>query len=121
MLKIYDWKKEDLIPMQKYLQILKANHNIEPLYYQFIERTLLKPLKDNNIIYLNEKALKQAFLNTLILTLHTEIEPEFQVYSYSSNFGEKAIDLVKTSTGKMIAIEFDNIKIANVKLNIGWN
>jgi hypothetical protein len=39
------------------------------------------------------------------------------VYSHSLNFGGKAIDLVKTSTGKMIAIEFDNIKMENVKLD----
>jgi hypothetical protein len=56
-------------------------------------------------------------MDTLILTLHADIEPEFQVYSQSSNFGGKAIDLVKTSTGKMIEIEFDNIKMENVKLD----
>ncbi|CAG8532691.1 2481_t:CDS:2, partial [Funneliformis caledonium] len=88
-LKIYDWRKEDLIP----------------------------PLKDNSFKHSNEEALKQAFMDTLILTLYVDIEPEFQVYSQSSNFGGKAIDLVKSSTGKMIAIEFDNIKMENVKLD----
>ncbi|CAG8643728.1 11586_t:CDS:1 [Paraglomus brasilianum] len=115
-LKIYDWKKEDLIPVQNCLQILEAEYNIEPLC-QFIEKALLKPLKDNSVKHSNEEALKQAFMDTLILTLHADIEPEFQVYSQSSSFGGKAIDLVKTSTRKMMAIEFDNIKMENVKLN----
>ncbi|CAG8822239.1 6458_t:CDS:1, partial [Dentiscutata erythropus] len=80
-------------------------------------KTLLKPLKDNSVKHSNEEALKQAFMDTLILTLHVDIEPEFQVYSQSSNFGGKAIDLVKTNTGKRIAIEFDNIKMENIKLD----
>ncbi|CAG8715357.1 13443_t:CDS:2, partial [Acaulospora colombiana] len=92
-LKIYDWKEEDLIPVRKCLQILEAEHNIEPLC-RFIEGTLLKPLKNNSVKHSNEEALKQ-----------------------SSNFGGKAIDLVRTSIGKRIAIEFDNIKIENVKLD----
>jgi hypothetical protein len=98
------------------LQILKAEYNIEPLY-RFIEKVLLKPLKDKSAKHSNDEALKQAFMDTLILTLHADIEPEFQVYSKGSNFGGKAIDLVKTSTGKMIATEFDNIKMENVKLD----
>ncbi|RHZ78190.1 hypothetical protein Glove_166g242 [Diversispora epigaea] len=76
-LKIYDWKEEDLMSVQKCLQILEADHNIEPLC-RFIEETLLKPLKDYSV--------------------------------------KKAIDLVKTSTGKRIAIEFDNIKVEHIKL-----
>ncbi|CAB4416494.1 unnamed protein product [Rhizophagus irregularis] len=115
-LKIYDWKMEDLTPVRNCLQILEAEYNIEPLC-RFIEETLLKPLKDNSVKHSNEETLKQTFMDTLILTLHADIEPEFQVYSQSSNFGGKAIDLVKTSTGKMIAIEFDNIKMENVKLD----
>ncbi|CAI2182790.1 15393_t:CDS:2 [Funneliformis geosporum] len=115
-LKIYDWQKEDLIPVRDSLQILEAKYDIEPLC-RFIEGVLLKPLKDNSIKHSNEEALKQAFMDTLILTIRADIEPEFQVYSQSSNFGGKAIDLVKTSTGKMIAIEFDNIKMENVKLD----
>ncbi|CAG8468687.1 2169_t:CDS:2 [Funneliformis mosseae] len=115
-LKIYDWRKEDLIPVRNCLQILEAEYNIEPLC-RFIEKALLKPLKDNSFKHSNEEALKQAFMDTLILILHADIEPEFQVYSQSSNFGGKAIDLVKSSTGKMIAIEFDNIKMENVKLD----
>ncbi|CAG8662458.1 10784_t:CDS:1, partial [Paraglomus occultum] len=91
-LKIYDWKEEDLIPVRKCLQILESEHNIEPLC-RFIEGTLLKPLKDNSVKHSNEEALKQVFMDTLILTLHADIEPEFQVYSQSSNFGGKAIDL----------------------------
>jgi hypothetical protein len=51
-------------------------------------------------------------MDTLILTLHAYTEPEFQVYPHSSS--GKAIDLVKISTGKMIAIEFDNIRMANI-------
>jgi hypothetical protein len=115
-LKIYDWKKEDLTPVQNCLQILEAEYNIEPLC-QFVEQTLLKLLKNNSIMHSNEEALKQAFMDTLILTLHADIEPEFQVYSRNSKFGEKAIDLVKTSTRKIIAIEFANIKMENIKLS----
>ncbi|CAG8640835.1 3230_t:CDS:2 [Acaulospora morrowiae] len=72
---------------------LEVEHNIEPLC-RFIERTLLKPLKDNGVKHSNEEELKQ-----------------------SSNLGGKAVDLVKTSIGIRIAIEFDNIKIENVKLD----
>ncbi|CAG8643216.1 16448_t:CDS:2, partial [Acaulospora morrowiae] len=115
-LKIYDWKKEDLMPVRKCLQILEAEHNIES-FCRFIEKTLLKPLKNNSVKYSNEEELKQVFIDTLILTLHTDIEPKFQVYSQSSNLGGKAINLVKTSIGKRIVIEFDNIKIENIKLN----
>ncbi|CAB4438676.1 unnamed protein product [Rhizophagus irregularis] len=115
-LKMYDWQKEDLVPVRNCLQILEAEHNIEPLC-RFIENNLLKPLKDNSVKHSNEEALKQAFMDTLILTLyHADIKPEFQVSSRSSYFG-KAIDLVKTSTGKMIAIEFDNIKMENIILD----
>src|ERR1041385_6173306 len=71
-------KKEDLNPIQNFLQILEAEHNIEPLC-QFIEENLLKPLKDNSVKHSNEEALKQAFMDTLILTLHMNIQPEFQV------------------------------------------
>ncbi len=73
-LKIYDWKKEDLIPVRNCLQILEAEYNIEPLC-RFIEKALLQPLKDNSVKHSNEEALKQAFMDTLILTLHAEIEP----------------------------------------------
>ncbi|CAG8771552.1 4773_t:CDS:1, partial [Dentiscutata heterogama] len=45
------------------------------------------------------------------------IEPEFQVYPYSYDLNGKAIDLVKTSTGRRIAIEFDNIKMECIKLD----
>ncbi|CAG8748444.1 15838_t:CDS:2 [Dentiscutata erythropus] len=90
-LKIYDWKEEDLMS------------------------TLLKPLKDNSVKHSNEEALKQAFMDALILTLHADIEPEFRVHT--QNLSRKAIDLVKTSTGRRIAIEFDNIKTECVKLN----
>ncbi|RGB24870.1 hypothetical protein C1646_772519 [Rhizophagus diaphanus] len=115
MLKIYNWKKEDLIPIRNYLQILKAEYNIKPLC-RFIENNLLKPLKDNSIKHLNEEVLEQIFMDTLTLTLHTDIKPEFQVFFQNSNF-EKVINLVKINTGKVIAIEFDNIKIENVKLD----
>ena len=115
-LKIYDWKMDDLAPVRNCLQILEAEHNIEPLC-RFIEKALLNSLKDNNVKHSNEEALKQAFMDTLILTFHADIEPEFQVYPQSSRFGGKAIDLVKTSTGKMITIKFDNIEIENVKLD----
>src|SRR3954453_12452981 len=80
-LKIYDWKEEDLVPVRNCLQILEADYNIEPLC-RFIEKTLLKPLKDNSVLHSNEEVLKQTFMDTLILTLHADVEPEFQVYSY---------------------------------------
>ncbi|CAG8601944.1 9532_t:CDS:2 [Acaulospora morrowiae] len=115
-LKIYDWKKEDLIPVRECLQILEGENNIEPLC-RFVEQALLKPLKDNSVKHSNEDALKQAFLDTLILTLHADIEPEFRVYSQSSNLSGKAIDLVKTSTRRRIAIEFDNIGMKYIKLD----
>ncbi|CAB4401191.1 unnamed protein product [Rhizophagus irregularis] len=87
------------------LQILEAEYNIEPLC-RFIKKTLLKSLKDNSVKHSNEEALKQAFIDTLILILHANIEPEFQVYSWSLDFfGGKVIYLVKTSASKMIAIE----------------
>jgi len=114
-LKIYDWKKDDPMLGRDCLQILKAESNIEPLC-RFIEKTLLLPLKDNSVKHSNEEALKQAFMDTLILTLSADIEPEFQVYSHSSN-GGKAIDLVMTSIGKRIAIEFANILMKNVILD----
>ncbi|CAG8719358.1 9672_t:CDS:1, partial [Rhizophagus irregularis] len=38
------------------------------------------------------------------------------MFSQSSNF-EKVINLVKINTKKVIAIEFDNIKIESVKLD----
>ncbi|CAG8551252.1 15301_t:CDS:2, partial [Gigaspora rosea] len=117
-LKIYDWKEDDLIPVRGYLQILEADNNIEPLC-RFIENTLLKPLKDNSIVHSNEEALKQAFMDAMILTLHADIEPEFQVYSQSPDLYGMAIDLVKTtgSTGKRIAIEFDNIQMKKILLD----
>ncbi|CAG8741849.1 2794_t:CDS:2, partial [Racocetra fulgida] len=65
------------------------------------EETLLKPLKDNSIKHSNEEALKQSFIDTLILTLHANIEPEFQVNSQNSN----------------LAIEFDNIRMEYINLN----
>ncbi|PKY38773.1 hypothetical protein RhiirA4_451830 [Rhizophagus irregularis] len=115
MLKIYNWKKEDLIPVQNCLQILEAEYNIEPLC-RFIENNLLKLLKYNNVKHLNEEVLKQIFMDTLTLTLHTDIKPKFQMFSQSSNF-EKIINLVKINTEKVIAIEFDNIKIESIKLD----
>ncbi|KAF0500228.1 DUF1703-domain-containing protein [Gigaspora margarita] len=115
-LKIYDWKEEDLIPVRSCLQILEAECNIEPLC-RFVEETLLKPLKDNSVKHSNEEALKQSFMDTLILTLHANIEPEFQVNSQNSNLGNKAIDLVKTSTGGRIGIKFDNIRMEYINLN----
>ncbi|CAG8605641.1 9918_t:CDS:2 [Acaulospora morrowiae] len=69
-LKIYDWKEEGLMLVRKY----------------------------NGVKHLNEEALKQVFIDTLILILHTDIESEFQVYSQKSNFGGKSIDLVRTNT-----------------------
>ncbi|CAG8646805.1 2427_t:CDS:2, partial [Diversispora eburnea] len=86
-LKIYDWKEEDLMSVRN----------------------------DNSVKHSNEEALKQAFMDALILTLHADIEPEFRVHT--QNLSRKAIDLVKTSTGRRIAIEFDNIKTECVKLN----
>ncbi|CAG8444428.1 382_t:CDS:2 [Ambispora gerdemannii] len=77
-LKIYDWKEEDLMPVRKCLQILEGENNIEPLC-RFVEQALLKPLRDNSVKHSNEEALKQAFLDTLILTLRADIEPEFQM------------------------------------------
>jgi len=115
-LKIHEWRHDDLISVRQCLQILEGNNNIDPLC-RFIEEQLLKPLKDNSIVHSNEEALKQAFLDTLILTLHADIEPEFQVYFNSKYSYGKAIDLTKTSTGKRITIEFDNIKIGCIKLN----
>ncbi|CAG8650476.1 4433_t:CDS:2, partial [Ambispora leptoticha] len=115
-LKIYDWKEEDLIPVRSCLQILEAECDIEPLC-RFVEETLLKPLKDNSVKHSNEEALKQSFIDTLILTLHADIEPEFRVNSQNSKLGNKAIDLVKTSTGGRIAIEFDNIRMEYINLN----
>jgi hypothetical protein len=116
-LNIYDWKMEDLAPVRNSLQILEAEYNIEP-FCRFVEEVLLKLLKDNSVKHSNEETLKQAFMDTLILTFHsTDIEPEFKVYSQSSKTHGKAIDLVKTSTGKIIAFEFDNIKVKNVKLD----
>ncbi|CAG8510230.1 8170_t:CDS:2 [Diversispora eburnea] len=83
---------------------------------ELTEKVLLKPLKDNSVKHLNEEALKQAFLDTLIISLHVDIEPEFKVYSQSSSSG-KAVDLVNTSTRKRIAIEFDNIKMETLNLS----
>ncbi|CAG8456846.1 3988_t:CDS:2 [Dentiscutata erythropus] len=100
----------------KLLQVLEANNNIEPLC-RFIEKTLLKPLKDNNIVYSNEKALKQAFMDAMILTLHSDIEPEFLVYSQSPDLDGKAINLIKINNRKRIAIEFDNIRMNKVLLD----
>ncbi|RHZ44563.1 hypothetical protein Glove_718g2 [Diversispora epigaea] len=114
-LKIHEWKQDDLTPVRQCLQILEGNDDIDPLC-QFVEEQLLKPLKDNSIVYSNEEALKQTFLDTLTLTLHADIEPEFKVYFNSKYLCGKAIDLVKTSTGKRIAIEFDNIKTECIKL-----
>ncbi|CAG8802350.1 10004_t:CDS:2, partial [Dentiscutata erythropus] len=71
----------------------------------------------NSVKHSNEEALKQSFMDTLILTLHANIEPEFRVNSQNSNLGNKAIDLVKTSTGRRIAIEFDNIRTEYINLN----
>ncbi|CAG8701160.1 24732_t:CDS:2, partial [Cetraspora pellucida] len=115
-LKIYNWKEEDLIPVRSCLQILEPECNIE-LLCRFVEETLLKPLKDNSVKHSNEEALKQSFINTLILTLYANIELEFWINSQNSNLGNKAIDLVKTSTGGRIAIEFDNIRIDYINLN----
>ncbi|RGB32550.1 hypothetical protein C1646_670048 [Rhizophagus diaphanus] len=116
-LKIYDWKEEDLIYVRHCLHILEAEYNIEPLC-QFIEKTLLKLLKNNSIKHSNEEVLKQVFIDALILIFYADIKPEFQMYSQNSDFfGGKAIDLVKISTKKMIVIEFDDIKIENIKLN----
>ncbi|CAH1760704.1 8212_t:CDS:2 [Entrophospora sp. SA101] len=116
VLKIYNWKEEDLIPVRSCLQILEAECDIE-LLCRFVEETLLKPLKDNSVKHSNEEALKQSFMDTLILTLHADIEPEFRVNSQSYNLGNKAIDLVKTSTGGRIAIEFNNIRMEYINLN----
>ncbi|CAG8482700.1 11291_t:CDS:2 [Ambispora gerdemannii] len=90
-LKIYDWK-DDLIPVRSFLQILEADNNIEPLC-RFIENTLLKPLKGNSIVYSNEEALKQAFMDAMILNLHAGIEPEFQVPTEVDNIQMKKIIL----------------------------
>ncbi|GBC09090.1 hypothetical protein RclHR1_00860028 [Rhizophagus clarus] len=78
--KIYNWKIKDLIPVQNYLQILETKYNIEPLC-EFIEKVLLKLLKNDNIIHSNEEILRQVFMDTLILILHADIKPKFQVYS----------------------------------------
>ncbi|CAG8482792.1 12580_t:CDS:2 [Funneliformis mosseae] len=115
-LKIHEWKDDDLTPVRQCLQILEGNDDIDPLC-RFVEELLLKPLKDNSIVHSNEEVLKQTFLDTLILTLHADIEPEFQVCFNSKYSCGKAIDLVKTSTGKRIAIEFDNIKMECIKLD----
>ncbi|CAG8456034.1 13533_t:CDS:2, partial [Dentiscutata erythropus] len=66
-----------------------------------------------NVKYSNEEALKQASLDTLILTFHVDIEPEFQFCSQSNHSCGKAIDLVKASSGK---IEFNNIRMECIKL-----
>ncbi|CAG8638681.1 2840_t:CDS:2, partial [Diversispora eburnea] len=70
------------------------------------KKVLLEPLKDNSVVYSNEETLKQTFMTAFILTYRTDIEPEFKV----SNFDKKAIDLVKTSTKKRIAIEFEKLE-----------
>ncbi|CAG8537685.1 8277_t:CDS:2, partial [Scutellospora calospora] len=49
--------------------------------------------------------------------LHADIKPEFWVNSQNSHLGNKAIDLVKTSTRGRIAIEFDNIRMECINLN----
>ncbi|RHZ80343.1 hypothetical protein Glove_137g153 [Diversispora epigaea] len=72
-LKIYDRKEEDLIENST----------------QAIERQF--------VIYSNEKVLKQAFMDALILSLQTDVEQEFQVHSQSPDPYGKAIDLVKTN------------------------
>ncbi|CAJ0749849.1 2435_t:CDS:2 [Entrophospora sp. SA101] len=84
---------------------------------RFVEELLLKPLKDNSIVCSNEETSKQTFLDTLILTLHANIEPEFQVDFNSKYSYGKATNLIKTSMRKRIAIEFDNIKTECIKLN----
>ncbi|CAG8774030.1 7090_t:CDS:2, partial [Racocetra fulgida] len=103
-LKIYDWREDDLIPVRGYLQILGANNNIKPLCH-------------NSIVYSNEEALKQAFMDAMILTLHADIEPEFQEYFQSPDLYGMAINLVKTSMRKRIAIEFDNIQMKKILLD----
>lgn len=69
------------------------------------------------MVHSNEEALKQAFMNAMILTLHADIEPEFQVYSQSSDLCGKVIDLVKISTRRRIVVEFDNIKMDKILLD----
>ncbi|CAH1762092.1 5816_t:CDS:2 [Entrophospora sp. SA101] len=71
----------------------------------------------NSIVCSNEETSKQTFLDTLILTLHANIEPEFQVDFNSKYSYGKATNLIKTSMRKRIAIEFDNIKTECIKLN----
>ncbi|CAG8577197.1 7296_t:CDS:2, partial [Racocetra fulgida] len=115
-LKIHDWKHDDLTSVRQCLQILEGNGDINPLC-RFVEQVLLKPLKDNSIKHSNEEALKQAFLDALVLSHYADIEPEFQIYFQSNYSYGRAIDLVKTSTGKRIAIEFDNIKMECIKLD----
>ncbi|RIB16879.1 hypothetical protein C2G38_2188802 [Gigaspora rosea] len=46
---------------------------------RFVEQVLLRPLKDSSIKHSNEEALKQAFLDALVLTFYADIEPEFQM------------------------------------------
>ncbi|CAG8706843.1 254_t:CDS:2, partial [Cetraspora pellucida] len=94
----------------------KRNDDIN-LLCRFVEQVLLKPLKDNSIKHSNEKALKQKFLDALVLTLYADIEPEFRVNFQSNYLYGKTINLVKISTEKRIAIEFDNIKMECIKFD----
>ncbi|GBB92355.1 hypothetical protein RclHR1_00020058 [Rhizophagus clarus] len=116
----YNWKEKDLIFVQKCLQNLKENNDIETLC-QFVEKALYKLLKINES---NEEALSQAFIDTLIFSFYTDIRPEFTFHAdiqpefwVNYNVNEKIIELVKISDGERIAIECDNIKMECINLS----
>ena len=90
VLKIYDWKMEDLALVRNCLQILEAEHNIEPLC-RFIEKALLKSLKDNSVKHSNEEALKQAFMDTLILTFMRTLSQNFRCILRARDLMEKRL------------------------------
>ncbi|PKK65398.1 hypothetical protein RhiirC2_868805 [Rhizophagus irregularis] len=46
---------------------------------------------------------------------HNQFKGIFNIHGL--NFGGKAVELMKTNTRKIITIEFDNIKMENVKLD----
>ncbi|CAI2186639.1 18008_t:CDS:2, partial [Funneliformis geosporum] len=126
-LKIHEWKDDDLTPVQQCLQILEGNNDID-LLYRFVEELLLKPLKNNSIVHSNEEVLKQTFLDTLILTLHANIEPEFQfdnikmecikldrIYNSWQGATRISLSLMKKSEDEILNLEISDYYRSNQK------
>ncbi|CAG8524017.1 6000_t:CDS:2 [Diversispora eburnea] len=87
------------------------------------EKALLKPLKDNSVVHSNEEALKQTFMNTLILTLHADIEPDFRYgecqIGRSSRWLQEvtnvSLSLLEKSEDEILSLEISDKYIKNQK------